>query len=168
LYEPDSALPLPTTFKIGKSYTPPLISVSSVRNHLSVLGCFATLKHKVENAPPSLTSPPLELDPEIKWAIYLVRANDRFERWVEKVVNCAERQRGELTELTDAEIPPVDVLLLLHAYLLNPVGYYEDCESRYPCLKVIGGFPLDRVAGRMVSGPGERMGAVLTGARALE
>ncbi|KAF8739692.1 EXSHypothetical protein, partial [Rhizoctonia solani] len=148
-YEPDPALPLPTTFKVGKSYTPPLISVSSVRNHLSVLECFATLKRNVENAQPILTSEPLELDPEIKWAIYLVRANHRFGRWIDNVVNRIERQRGEVVELTNEEIPPIDVLLLWHAYLLNPVGYYEDCESRYPCLRLIGGFPLDRVASRM-------------------
>ncbi|GAB1525037.1 hypothetical protein RhiTH_008194 [Rhizoctonia solani] len=148
-YEPDPALPLPTTFKVGKSYTPPLISVSSVQNHLSVLECFATLKRNVENAQPILTSEPLELDPEIKWAIYLVRANHRFGRWIDNVVNRIERQRGEVVELTNEEIPPIDVLLLWHAYLLNPVGYYEDCESRYPCLRLIGGFPLDRVASRM-------------------
>ncbi|KAF8757102.1 EXS protein [Rhizoctonia solani] len=132
-YEPDPALPLPTTFKVGKSYTPPLISVSSVRNHLSVLECFATLKRNVENAQPILTSEPLELDPEIKWAIY----------------RSSQPPRGEVVELTNEEIPPIDVLLLWHAYLLNPVGYYEDCESRYPCLRLIGGFPLDRVASRM-------------------
>ncbi|KAJ1304754.1 hypothetical protein OPQ81_005892 [Rhizoctonia solani] len=145
-YEPDPALPLPTTFKIGKSYTPPLISVSSVRNHLLVLSCFSTLKRDVENAPPSLS---FELDPEIKWAIYLLRADYRFGVWIDKVVSRLERQRGEVTELTDAEIPPVDVLLLLHAYLLNPVAYCEDTESWYPCLKLIGGFPLDRVASKM-------------------
>ncbi|CAE6416730.1 unnamed protein product [Rhizoctonia solani] len=145
-YEPDPALPLPTTFKIGKSYTPPLISVSSVRNHLLLLSCFSTLKRNVEDAPPSL---PVELDPEVKWAIYLLRADYRFGVWVDKVVNRSERQRGEVAELTDAEIPPIDVLLLLHAYLLNPVGYYEDSESRYPYLKLIGGFPLDRVGSKM-------------------
>ncbi|CAE6429350.1 unnamed protein product [Rhizoctonia solani] len=145
-YEPDPALPLPTTFKIGKSYTPPLISVSSVRKHLLLLSCFSTLRRNVENAPPSL---PLDLDPEVKWAIYLVRADYRFGLWIDKVVNRFERQRGEVAELTDAEIPPIDVLLLLHAYLLNPVAYYEDSESRYPYLKLMGGFPLDRVGSKM-------------------
>ncbi|KAL5631281.1 hypothetical protein ACGC1H_006961 [Rhizoctonia solani] len=145
-YEPDPALPLPTTFKIGKSYTPPLISVSSVRNHLLLLSCFSTLKRNVEDAPPSL---PVELDPEVKWAIYLLRADYRFGIWIDKVVNRPERQRGEITELTDAEIPPIDVLLLLHTYFLNPVGYYEDSDSRYPCLKLIGGFPLNRVGSMM-------------------
>ncbi|CAE6436505.1 unnamed protein product [Rhizoctonia solani] len=145
-YEPDPTLPLPTTFKIGKSYTPPLISISSIRNHLLLLSCFSTLRRNVEDAPPSL---PVELDPEVKWAIYLVRAEYRFGVWMDKVVNHVERQRGEVTELTDAEIPPVDVLLLLHAYLLNPVAYHEDIESRYPCLKLIGGFPLDRVGSKL-------------------
>ncbi|EUC64071.1 BAR domain protein, putative [Rhizoctonia solani AG-3 Rhs1AP] len=145
-YEPDPALPLPTTFKIGKSYTPPLISVSSIRNHLLLLSCFSTLKQNVQDAPPSL---PVELDPEVKWAIYLLRADYRFGVWIDKVVNRSERQRGEVTELTDAQIPPIDVLLLLHAYLLNPVAYYEDSDSRYPGLKLIGGFPLNRVGSRM-------------------
>ncbi|KAG8710008.1 hypothetical protein FRC08_017761 [Ceratobasidium sp. 394] len=85
--------------------------------------------------------------PDIKWGIYLLRANYRFGLWLEKVVKKPERVRGEIGELTDGEIPPIDVLVLLHAYLLNPVNYYEDTENAYGWLKVIGGFPLDRVGG---------------------
>ena len=58
-----------------------------------------------------------------------------------------ERERGEITLLTDSEIPPMDVLVLLHAYMLNPVNFYEDTENLHKQLKVIGGFPLDRVSG---------------------
>ncbi|KAG9099237.1 hypothetical protein FS749_001744, partial [Ceratobasidium sp. UAMH 11750] len=144
-YENDPALP--TTFKIGKSYTPPLITPSLVRKHLFVLGAFQTLRRKVEAASYADSGLDPVPTPDIKWGIYLLRANYRFGLWLEKVVKKPERVRGEIGELTDGEIPPIDVLVLLHAYLLNPVNYYEDTENAYGWLKVIGGFPLDRVGG---------------------
>ncbi|KAG9113869.1 hypothetical protein FRC07_007714, partial [Ceratobasidium sp. 392] len=144
-YENDPALP--TTFKIGKSYTPPLIAPSLVRKHLFVLAAFQTLRRNVEAA--SYEDSGLDPIPtaDVKWGIYLLRANHRFGLWLDKIVKRPERVRGEIGELTDGEIPPIDVLVLLHAYLLNPVNYYEDTENTYKTLKTIGGFPLDRVGG---------------------
>ncbi|KAG8779145.1 hypothetical protein FRC12_024619 [Ceratobasidium sp. 428] len=144
-YEKDPALP--TTFKIGKSYTPPVITPSLVRKHLFVLGAFQTLRRKVEAADYTTSGLDPIPTPDVKWGIYLLRANYRFGLWLDKVVKKPERERGEIGELTDGEIPPIDVLVLLHAYLLNPVNYYEDTENMYRWLKVIGGFPLDRVGG---------------------
>lgn len=146
-YEGDHDPALPTTFKVGKSYTPPLITASPVRKHLFVLAAFQTLKRRVENA--SYTDSGLDPvpEPDVKWALYLLRANHRFQLWLEKVVKKPERERGEISLLTDAEIPPMDVLVLLHAYMLNPVNYYEDTENLQKQLKVIGGFPLDRIGG---------------------
>ncbi|KAG8746355.1 hypothetical protein FRC10_005344 [Ceratobasidium sp. 414] len=144
-YENDPALP--TTFKIGKSYTPPLITPSLVRKHLFVLGAFQTLRRNVEAASYADSGLNPIPTPDVKWGIYLLRANYRFGLWLEKVMKKPEREHGEIGELTDGEIPPIDVLVLLHAYLLNPVNYYEDTENAYGWLKVIGGFPLDRVGG---------------------
>ncbi|QRW08269.1 ER retention-like protein [Ceratobasidium sp. AG-Ba] len=144
-YENDPALP--TTFKIGKSYTPPVISPSLVRKHLFVLGAFQTLRRRVEAASYANSGLYPEPSPEVKWAIYLLRASHRLELWLDKVVKNPQRERGEIGELTDGEIPPIDVLVLLHAYFLNPVNYYEDTENTHKLLKTIAGFPLDRVGG---------------------
>lgn len=146
-YEGDHDPALPTTFKVGKSYTPPLITPSSVRKHLFVLAAFQSLKRRVENASYADSGLDPAPEPDVKWALYLLRANHRFHLWLEKVVKKPERERGEISLLTDVEIPPMDVLVLLHAYMLNPVNYYEDTENLQKQLKVIGGFPLDRIAG---------------------
>ena len=37
----------------------------------------------------------------------------------------------------EQELPPLDVLMVWHTYLLNPTWYAEDC-SRLPIMKTLG------------------------------
>ncbi|KAF8320657.1 hypothetical protein DL93DRAFT_2093994 [Clavulina sp. PMI_390] len=138
---------LPPTFKIGKLYTTPLISVAQVKSHLLVLGAFCRLRRRVLDEP----SP---IDPfmreDVKWTLFLTRAALRFELWVHEVVSKDARRRGEMPLLLqEYEIPPLDVLLFWHAYLLSPVSYFHDCEAMYPQLRQIGPFPLTSIAHRI-------------------
>lgn len=83
---------------------------------------------------------------EKRWAIYVSRAVDRFSVWLAAVLpNTEVLTRQELVEigsqgrLCDAtpenaplrfdkqNMPPVDVLMVWHAYMLNPRDYLEDC-----------------------------------------
>lgn len=84
---------------------------------------------------------------EKRWAVYVARAVDRFHAWVSAVVpveslpNMAQIERdgtaGLITEpqyvkehllpITVASLPPIDVLMVWHAYMLNPRAYLEDC-----------------------------------------
>lgn len=84
---------------------------------------------------------------EKRWAIYVARAVDRFEVWVRAMVPESkmaslnmiqhEAEIGSLCEPTAAggppleftkdNMPPVDVLIVWHAYMLNPRCYLEDC-----------------------------------------
>jgi len=83
---------------------------------------------------------------EKRWAIYVSRAVARFEAWsasmfpIPRMITVAELEQdgkaGHLCEPTAAQstfalrknsLPPVDVLMVWHAYMLNPRAYLEDC-----------------------------------------
>ncbi|KAI1761252.1 hypothetical protein GGR53DRAFT_525277 [Hypoxylon sp. FL1150] len=79
---------------------------------------------------------------EKRWAIYVARAVDRYEAWWEKLStnklseldmeDSSEKYSGFLkysTPLAWAEkiLPPIDVLMVWHAHMLNPRAYLEDC-----------------------------------------
>jgi len=89
---------------------------------------------------------------EKRWAIYVNRAVDRFTRWYEACVPATVGSGpcgGKLTQdvlttqegiqdiaeagqpiamlMTKDRMPPLDVLMVWHAYLLNPRCFFEDC-----------------------------------------
>ena len=85
---------------------------------------------------------------EKRWAIYVSRAVDRFHAWVstavpadpmptmaeledkgrnDQIISEASRARHQTPQLDRSTMPPVDVLMVWHAYMLNPRAYLEDC-----------------------------------------
>lgn len=88
---------------------------------------------------------------EKRWAVYVCRAVDRFERWwgrsLDKIPNAESRGRlrqrdlayksgfevftrldiSERLHVTPDELPPLDVLMVWHAFMLDPRDYLEDC-----------------------------------------
>jgi len=83
---------------------------------------------------------------EKRWAIYVARAVDRFHAWVLQVAPnqrmmsvqllAEEGHKGMLCEPTSFHppldlhkdnMPPADVSMVWHAYMLNPRAYLEDC-----------------------------------------
>jgi hypothetical protein len=84
---------------------------------------------------------------EKRWAVYITRAVDRFDAWISAAVpssslpTMAELERdGANDRITDPgyvktamtpigplNMPPLDVLMVWHAYMLNPRAYLEDC-----------------------------------------
>ncbi|KAI7318221.1 hypothetical protein KC315_g10135 [Hortaea werneckii] len=80
---------------------------------------------------------------EKRWAIYVSRAVDRFDIWIRNVF--ADQQMANLDwmeeggpqavlyqpqpplDLSKDNLPPLDVLMVWHAYMLNPRAYLEDC-----------------------------------------
>ncbi len=83
---------------------------------------------------------------EKRWSIYVSRAVDRFDTWTSavfpnpKMLTCSifeiygkagtlcdsSKKDGRLT-FNETNMPPVDVLMVWHAYMLNPRAYLEDC-----------------------------------------
>lgn len=80
---------------------------------------------------------------EKRWAIFVQRAVDRYEAWLNIVDPTAmpsrrswlsaENRKGSLVEdgrvsiINRGNLPPVDVLMVWHAHMLNPRAYLEDC-----------------------------------------
>ncbi|KAI9797704.1 MAG: hypothetical protein M1833_005365 [Piccolia ochrophora] len=79
---------------------------------------------------------------EKRWAVYVARAVDRFERWWRTAVPRTKHRRaygrlrqGDLSrdttgtrlDFTEASLPPLDVLMVWHSYMLNPRSFFEDC-----------------------------------------
>lgn len=67
---------LPPTFKIGSTYTPPLVAPSEVRAHLLLLGAFHSLKERVLAEPCPLDG---NMREDVKWGIFLIRATVRLD-----------------------------------------------------------------------------------------
>ncbi|KAK3681210.1 hypothetical protein LTR37_020924 [Vermiconidia calcicola] len=83
---------------------------------------------------------------EKRWALYVSRAVDRFETWSAAILPTARmlthtefETKGKAGTLctpsretppgmfTRKGMPPADVLMVWHAYMLNPRAYLEDC-----------------------------------------
>ncbi|KAI9712799.1 MAG: hypothetical protein M1820_001421 [Bogoriella megaspora] len=137
--------------------------------HLKFLHALAQLRQDVSSNDSlfNITSPSAELERrfddnenakrraqvrEKRWQVYVTRAVERFEIWVECCV--PQTHRGQpreplkTTDLnsrntdiakigldgqplgpvsTEKNLPPLDILMVWHAYLLNPRCFFEDC-----------------------------------------
>lgn len=125
--------------------------------HLKVLECFYRLRQAVgscdglfgiKDGTVSASSDGLHAKlAEKRWACFVQKAVDRFEIWWRDItpdarmadrtyLETAGRQgqlvnpkfaRGQSIVLERTSLPPVDVLMVWHAYMLNPRAYLEDC-----------------------------------------
>ncbi|KAG6915916.1 hypothetical protein DXG01_009286 [Tephrocybe rancida] len=121
---PPPSYDFPQTFAIGAGRTKaPLITSNQVKNHLGLLYAFATLKTRVEgiNAERNEEIPFLPQDPERRWAWFVALAVERFSVW------CQSLKKEDSGRRATDVLPPVDVLMVWHAYMLNPGWYHEDC-----------------------------------------
>ena len=84
---------------------------------------------------------------EKRWAIYVSRAVDRFHAWIFRAAPAViiptlplpecegtrypprgpEYFKTPMRPIGASNMPPVDVLMVWHAYMLNPRAYLEDC-----------------------------------------
>lgn len=95
---------------------------------------------------------------EKRWAVYVARAVDRFAQWWDTCVPatlegapCAKLTGADICSKTGIEftpgfarpivqlgskdqLPPIDVIMVWHSYLLNPRNFFEDC-LRYGMLE---------------------------------
>ncbi|KAJ7700855.1 hypothetical protein B0H17DRAFT_925014 [Mycena rosella] len=118
--EAPPAYSFPTAFTVGASRTTlPFVSVPQIKDHLALLHAFAELKLKVEGMADFGVSH-LPSDQERRWAWFVGLSVERFEKWC-KALQPSHSEKGLATLL-----PPVDVLMVWHAYLLNPGWYLED------------------------------------------
>ncbi|KAH7101530.1 hypothetical protein BKA62DRAFT_703261 [Auriculariales sp. MPI-PUGE-AT-0066] len=129
---------LPETFPVGSKKTRPVVSVDEVNAHLVLLGAFSRLKSRVGLANDTHNeSSPIRLEEQDAWTVFLCRAVHRFQLWISNV--------HELPQ--EGYIPPLDVLMVWHSYLLvKPVHFEEDSKRFLPRLGFLDTFPLHAIA----------------------
>lgn len=85
------------------------------KHHLALLGAFAQLRKEVEEVTEAV-SPVLakQENAERRWSLFVGLAVERFERWVRLA------KYESLEKFIAEELPPLDVVMVWHTYLLNP------------------------------------------------
>jgi hypothetical protein len=101
---------LPAAFPIGKHEVPPLVNVTDLQAHLRLLGAFDRLKYLVQHPAEGL---PSGVQREHLWVLFLNRAVHRFETFMS-----ATWPNNVVVASTEATMPPLDVLMVWHTYLL--------------------------------------------------
>lgn len=115
------------------------VTTDDLKAHLLLLAVFHNIHHTVQPGGVALddsTLLPLTTPAQF---LSLARAQHRFDMWISLVLRRPGRDAAG--PLQPHEIPPVDVLMLFHAYMLSPWNFYEDCYRSYPELEALGPFP---------------------------
>jgi len=99
------------------------VSLDDVKAHLRLLAAF----HDLRNAQGS----------EDKWAAFVAKCVIKFDTWMTENEGLSEEELREKVAQVDLE-----VLLVWHSYLLNPLKYLQASQSTYPALSKLGSFPL--------------------------
>lgn len=101
---------VPTTFPIGigEKNVHPLVNVTELQAHLRILGAFDILKCKVQDQPR-----PEGMSKDDVWALFVNRAVHRFYAYLQ-----APWPSGTIQGSSEATMPPLDVLMVWHSYLL--------------------------------------------------
>lgn len=107
----------------------------------------------------------LALIREKRWSIFVTKAVDRFEAWYDKfgkqtdfeagyplmTVHFNEKETFDPAEtqgsspFTLNNVPPLDVLMVWHAYMLNPRDFLEDCLRNRHLWLWKAGFPWEAI-----------------------
>ncbi|CAL1714266.1 unnamed protein product [Somion occarium] len=135
LLSPSPSYPGPSSYKIGEKMLPsPLVTIDQLKAHLTLLGAFKSLRTTVQTqSAEELILPPVveRMDVNKRWTWFVGLAVERFQRWVETARNVKE-----IPEWIEKELPPLDVLMVWHSYMLNPNWYREDLQ-RSPLLRIL-------------------------------
>ncbi|KAI9447796.1 hypothetical protein H4582DRAFT_2068384 [Lactarius indigo] len=117
----------PLTFHVGlHELQDSLVKIKHLKLHLCFLGALHDLRKRVETA--AHASWPLlirELDGERRWSWFVNLAVERFQRWVEHLF--PPSRSNTFAKFVRRDMPPLDVWMVLHAYLLSPQSFAEDC-----------------------------------------
>lgn len=131
---------LPNHFKINGNYVQPQVIPSDLEAHLVLLGAFNRLREEVRTVKGGLGD--VAMQPDERYAVFLQRAVHRFEEWAVRMIGC-EGDEGDINPrgsraLGPNEVPPLDVVMVWHTYMLNPRTYFEDCLRNFGGLLKVG------------------------------
>ncbi|KDQ63947.1 hypothetical protein JAAARDRAFT_187342 [Jaapia argillacea MUCL 33604] len=133
----------PTTYTIGSKQTDhPVVNPEQLKLHLRLLRAFHDLRQTVEGIEhEQFLELVLKMERVERWAWFVHLAVERFQRWVESL----PEKVAPLDVWIEDWMPPLDVLMVWHSYLLNPSWYAEDL-IRLPILKGLGNIPYSPLA----------------------
>ncbi|KAJ6529147.1 hypothetical protein DFH09DRAFT_934890, partial [Mycena vulgaris] len=112
--------PLPKKFRRGLYPVEAFVTLAQIKDHLALLDGFAELRAEVE-ATPEERFPFLSSTPDQRWAGFVGLL---VEWWVGFIA----------ASWFWLVFPPLDVLMVWHAYMLNP-GWYSEDTNRIEALK---------------------------------
>jgi hypothetical protein len=78
------------------------------------------------------------------------RSIHRLKLWITQVLQPKFNLDQSCRGLRDSEVPPFDVIALLHSYMLHPHSFYEDSIRLHPEIAVLFGFPFEQVVSVML------------------
>ncbi|KAJ3489796.1 hypothetical protein NLJ89_g11494 [Agrocybe chaxingu] len=123
---------IPSKYTIGDGRTTkPLVTLLEIKGHLAILHLFAVMRLRIESLEVSV--PHMPLDSERRWGWFVGLAVERFDIWCRSLHIDDSRLQPEIV------LPPLDVLMVWHSYMLNPRWYAEDC-LRIPACGVLQTF----------------------------
>lgn len=127
----------PEEFTINSKRVPAFVNVAQLKTHLRLLGAFHDLRSMVEagedvRIPAQVRD--FEADQRWGWFVNLAveryvgsfsyRKNDnweiRFQRWLVELIQHPSPDHLSLGIWIEQCIPPLDVVMVWHSYLLNP------------------------------------------------
>ena len=109
-FSTDDPTELPANFPIGEHEVAPLVNLEDLQAHLRLLGAFDRLKYTVQHPVGEI---PANIQQEDLWALFLHRAVHRFETFMS-----AAWPDNVAVASNEATMPPLDVLMVWHTYLL--------------------------------------------------
>ncbi|OJJ60978.1 hypothetical protein ASPSYDRAFT_66854 [Aspergillus sydowii CBS 593.65] len=141
----------------------PIVSAQECQQHTQLLRCFLNLKqtisktkglfktehvHKIKNETDPVTRQ--SAAEESRWSIYVSRAIHRFSVWWTRLAATGTPGLGSDQVLekssgrwiwTGDQMPPLDVLMVLHALILHTKAFGEDCYRHQKMALWNEGFP---------------------------
>lgn len=99
---------LPATFPIGTKNVRPLVNVTELQAHLTLLGAFDRLKRTVVEQ-----CLPAGMNEEQAWVVFVNKAVHRFYALLR--TNWPD---GLVVASSEMTMPPLDIILVWHSYLL--------------------------------------------------
>ncbi|KWU45916.1 hypothetical protein RHOSPDRAFT_32393 [Rhodotorula sp. JG-1b] len=128
---PPPPFSFPTTYPVGQhnhkdSQGTLFLTRSDVLAHLRLLGAFDRLRKTVERTDEGIAK---DLDASSRWSLFVEVAVYRLEIYLRALM--ATVHDGEPEKV----LPPLDVCLVLHSYLVNPFCFAEDSLRVYPVLR---------------------------------
>ncbi|TFK33261.1 hypothetical protein BDQ12DRAFT_738863 [Crucibulum laeve] len=111
-----------TVGAIPSAHGSPLVGISQLKMHLALLNSFSAMKATIGDlgGADKISIPDMPEDQERRWAWFVGLAVERFDIW------CRALRPEYLETSLELMVPPDDVLMVWHAYMLNPRWFAED------------------------------------------